>query len=593
MAKQYLAVKTFGGYNRGSSDLVPYDQLVSVDNMWGKPDYASGNLLGILSKIPHVANYKKVLPAAGRARGLYFWNKDPTNVAEQYIFAWQCTTDYTVGKLYIYYPAPTDNWFEIYTDANPYHADFETDASTKLYWTNMGYIRKWMNTYTPATQSPKIKDKGGTAVAIAGATLTWNLTNTVTSDIDISASIDEGDWIRKSSTSNYWDEVIQVAAGGLSMLLETASSENGASAAGGAEKAADNGPGAMQFLKVWKGKLWALDNINLYWSVSADFEDFTSTGAGSLSINPDGSFEYSAGLAFLDEYLFVFRNDSYLVYRWTGDATLPVELVKIVNQGCSSERTIQNVGEALIYFTGSDVRMANGSQDISIASPQLIKSFQASWQPGSYTYFTKTAADNTYPFAVYDDLRRTYTLFKPTSTSGNGYIYDTEKGIWIGSIYPSIVGDAIVAKEGTGTPVIIYSTITSTNQLKYFHRTTLDYTNGVVLFSPAFDFGEPEKKKKINWIEFVFHPKVNCDTTLKFNWWDFDETKTTPTAGSTGEQTYNLASSGASAEQRVRKRFYVNAEMYKFGWTMLETVGGTEGWGLIEYTICYEVMETT
>ena len=342
---------------------------------------------------------------------------------------------------------------------------------------------------------------------------------------------------------------------------------------------------------------------SVYWSVNGDFEDWSSVGSGNIqSSSVNGTWDYNAGMGELGDLLFVFRASSYLVYRWTGDVDLPIELVQTFNYACASERTIQDVGQALIYFTGSDVRITNGNQDISIATPQMITYFESSIINFNIPQcFTLTATDNSYPFAVYDKILDIYMLF----ISGACYAYKVKDKKWIGRLTDTSAGSAFLLEGTTDVPQVTFSTITSTNQMKKLSRKGLDGTNEAEIFSAPLDFGVPNKRKKINYVEFTFHPTRLCNTTIGFNWWDYGETRyeadILPLLFLTDAQSYILTSQDASSnEQRVKKRFYVNENVYKFGWVLFEDNDippsggvGTNGFGIIDWTVCYEITDNT
>jgi hypothetical protein len=614
MALQYLTVNTFGTFNRGNpADLVPNNSYIQMDNMWGKPDYQSAGFLNIISKIPDRASggIGGVMPSAGRARGI--WQYIPyisTMSTKNFVIAAQCTTDYTVNKVFAY-DVPNNTWYSLWdvgvlSGAYPYEG---VQFKDRFYMTFPGVgVYKWNGDTTNwLTPIPQLQDKGGTATAIAGATLTWNATATVTSDIDISALISKGQYIRRSSTSPYWDEVLKVAAGGLSITLSVASSDNGASAVGGAQKSAAFSTD-VYFPYIWKDKLWLCGNgYQLYWSVTNDVENYDTTlGAGSIIVA--GNYDdYPSGIASLEDYLFIFKETQYQVYKWTGDLDKPIELIRTIKQGCVSHRTIQNIGDALIYFTGKDVRMTNGNEDVSIAYPQVQGEFEYGAAYPMYKYFSATSTSNDYPFSVFYKQRNCYMLYVNSSC----YIYDVNEKKWVGKIVPSsssnVEGSAnILRTYGAVYDSVIWTRKTSSAQVQYYYPYAQSFNDDAIIFSSCMDLGVLNKKKKIKYVEFTFHRQPLCATYIGFDWWDFDETKSTPGvlfATNTNAQQYQLGAVVVppltDTEMRIKKRFYVNAEVNKFGWMLFEDNTtppsggiGTEGWGIIDWTICYEVMET-
>lgn len=213
---------------------------------------------------------------------------------------------------------------------------------------------------------------------LATAVLTWAGTATVTSDIDISATIKPGQWIRRSSTSIYWDEVAFVSVDGLTITLTEASSDTGASSAGAAQYTSAVSITA-KYAEFFKGKLFASDGLfNLYWSVSGDTEDMEGEGAGGFVVQ--GPYGNITGIRAFGDYLFIFRLNAYEVYSWTGDVDAPISQVNVVPHGCYSQLHTTTFSAGIAYLsTGQGMRVANASSDTEIAS-----------QFGKFTAFAPT-----------------------------------------------------------------------------------------------------------------------------------------------------------------------------------------------------------
>jgi hypothetical protein len=612
MALQYWTIRTFGGVNKnGQPSEIGGNQFRVCQNFEGRPDVSGTKDVGFLFKSPATANYKTTTGfTAGRTRGLFSFYPESTSTIS-WILAAQCVTDYSALTVFALDVA-NNTWKTLEDLLDPYHMDFE-QYGNKVYMTNGdanradGPYKWWHGSAAWETHLPPVRDKGGTATNIAGATLTWNLTNTVTSDIAVSALVLPGDWIRKSSASSYWDEVISVNTGGdgKTITLMEASSENGASGAGTAQKApqAYNTIGRPLFLKSFKNKIWAANNLGnadyysrLYWSVTADPEDWSSSGSGYLDIpNYQGDGTMIVGLGALDDYLFVFKDTKYYVYKWTGDLTTPIELIKTVNQGCVSERTIQDVGGALIYLVGNDVRMTNGNQDVSISDKQMRRYFEA---PGvtinrMFSYYVKGAADNLYPWAIIDRNRHLYKLVFPSSTTNaTCWNYDYKNGIWSNEENYYIAGHGALLEGAGVTPLQIIATSTSTNQLKQIYTYGGDLSTAGVLESMTLAAKDPAIKNKIAWVEFGFHPALGCDSDITFNYYKdyglIDTSKAQP---------YNLVWSIATetnTDNLTIKRFPVNEICNYFSWYLSAADGGgTDSLGLVYVTVAYEPMSTS
>jgi len=599
-----VVIKKSGGLNRGAGiDEVPGDQYIQLTNVWSRPDYsATTGYLGMLSKTPYRGTaYKGTTPAAVRSRGLFEYVKSiasdgtPNNYL---LHAGVAGTTYTAsdGRLYAL-DVKNNTWYTLVATGSPYHADFE-QRNGRVYMTYGGTIRKWNGDTTGWNDNaPTIANKGGTAVALTG-TVTWNGTTAVTgASTAFDTELQEGDYIRKSSTSVLWDEVKTITSA-TALVLSAASTETGAGSSGASQRAARGSTHDAytgRFLKIFKDKLFVFSSptypSRVWWSSTSQLEDLSATDAGYMDIGLDDGSS-GVGMAVLGDYIIFLKDYFYYVYRWSGDVDLPITFIKRFEQGCVSERTICEVEGSIFYFTGSAVRVTSGNQDL-LLSGQISYELNTNWKPLASSYFGLTAADNAYPFAEFDPVRGIYHLFLPGTTSGSAYMYDSEKRLWTGTLGVITDGSAEIMHDSTTIPTMVTSTMTSTNQLHSYHRTTLDYSNAATIMSGAMDFGEPTKKKKIYWQEFVFHPKINCSTTLGFNYWDFNETREKPTSGSAREETYALAYAGSSLEYRVRKRFKVLDEVYKYGWCLFETPGGTEGWTLIETTICYDISSTS
>ena len=618
---QYLSINTFGGLDRTNQLIVPINSpagniLKLCENFRGAPDLASVQisdpLVGMIMKSPEVSSYKTTMPAAGRARGLFQFFPTVGTTVGSYLLAFQCTTSYTAGTMYA---LDIDNnvWKTLGTNFDPYHADF-AQYGNKAYITlstvtgASGGIYKWWHGDTAWEAAlPLIKDKGGTAVNITGATLTWNATATVTSDINISALILKGDWIRRSSTSVYWDEVKSVAAGGLTITLIVASSDNGASAAGGAQKAEgfDSSIGEVpKFIKIFKDKMWCTYMINdttncgsrLRWSVTGDMEDWTSSGSGYMDID-HSSGEITTGLTSLDDYLFVFKDFSYYVYRWTGDLDEPIELVKVFNYGCIAQSTICEISDGLIYLSQGALRITNGNSDVDISgSMKEHFSVQLGWQSSSY-YFSLNSYDNARPWTLIDKFHHFYSLFL-TSGTANAYDfnYDYLKNQWAGTDYYYNAGRGCTVYSTTTKPVPVISKMSSSNQLIQFSPYAGNVTTSGYLESASFTSGIASKKLKIYWVEFEFHPILSAgiiDTTINFNY-----RKDFKAIDSAKQQTYHLDYAIGDGLDRSyisdTHRFQVNDECRYFSWYLTESFGGaaTDDIGIISWTISYDLLDT-
>lgn len=613
---QILTIKDFGGWFYNTSDYAKPNQYRYIANMIGLPLAISGgyDYATFVKKAPALASFKTTLAAAGKSRGLFQYS----TLSNTYIMAFQCTTDYTVGKLYAL-KYSTNTWYTLSTADSPYHATFAQFNDRVIMANGHAAFRKWDGDLTNwLANAPTLKDKGGTATAIAGATLTWNLTTTVTSDIDITTLISAGDWIRRSSTSLYWDEVKKVAAGGLSITLDVASSDNGASAAGGAQKVPDATTSKSfypWFIKSWKNKLWVWGSLysssqyaTLYWSVTADEENWSGDGSGSLDMVFDDGTR-AAGIETIGDYLLLFKDNSILVYSWTGDLDSPIEFVKKIETGCVSAFTIANVGAGVIYLSNNGYHYTNGTEDINITG-NIQDAWKTAYTIGRTTkdYYSLGSTDDLVPFAIYSPAINAYL----SGTYQSIYYYDLDKKMWNGvSAYSNtVIGRMIPLVSSPDITLVNTFAITgklgtATDQLRSLSNNSNETTEYCYLLSNPIDFGIPNKKKKVYWVDVVFGCDEYSSGTIYFNWWDYGETRHRPVndiAFQTDGQLFAINGAGTYIgpiaatyyKSRFRKRFFVNSEMSQFGYLIWDgTFTTSSGWGIIEISIAYEVCETT
>ena len=608
---QYITNTQFGGLNRNDQLIVPINApnppYNRVENFRGMVDYASSDetnytpVVGMITKSPQPVSWKGTMPAAGRTRGLFQFVPNIVDIAtKNYLVAYQVTTDYTISKLYAL-DIVNNAWYTLYTGSTYYPADAEV-YNGNIYMLLDGDFRKWNGDITNwATVAPKVNDKGGTAVAIATATITWNGTVTVTSSSDITATVLKGMLIRRSSSSLYWDEVLSVAAGGLTITLSAASSDTGASAAGGAQRAAYFSALNVQpwFIKFWKNKMWLCgNNDTLYYSVAGDPENWSDTtlGAGGIdlsSLNQEGV----SGIEFIDDYLIVFRDFSYLVYTWTGDLDEPIQLVREVPRGCISNRSIQKTPNGIIYLSDGDLRITTANDDNSLAD-SMLTAFRTTYGGNRHYYYWLSGANsNSYPWSILDKNRGIYSLHIPQTTGVTKVInYDYVKNQFLGTDYYYTAGHGCMVYEGAGSiPTFVFASSASSNQLKQFYSYGGDFSTSGKLESAIFYSGVASKKLKIHWVEFDFHPTLGngtIDTTVVFNYRkDFQAVDTTK------NQTYDLDYTVITNLDRAyicdTKRFYVNEECKYFSWVLSETFGAAaaDDIGIMGVTISFDLID--
>jgi hypothetical protein len=261
----------------------------------------------------------------------------------------------------------------------------------------------------------------------------------------------------------------------------------------------------------------------------AGLETFTGSDAGYLDV--PGAGVYGTGLANTDNYLFCFKDNNYVVYAHNSSLMPPVEEVKRWNYGTTCPRTIQRIDDALIYYTGTEVRLTNGFSDVSI-SDDIKSDLRNFHRTGSLmTFFSLSSTDNNYPSAIYDEINRIYHLYLPDAATGTciEFSYDIDRKIWLGQDKANNVGVPMkLYNTTTQTQAnIIYQPVTSSNEIFQISQTTGTQVTGEIQ-SADLSFGDTKRQKKINWIEFWVHlggadtayPKnITNEATLAFNYY--------------------------------------------------------------------------
>lgn len=606
---KYLTTNQFGGINRAEQIFVPVNAenppYSVVDNFIGGHSDASLGYIGMIKKSPHITPIiPDVFPAVGRSRGLFQYVPNITTIASlNFIIGYQQTTDYTVTKLYACNTTlGTNVWTTLVTGAGYLPASADV-YDGKIYMLLNSAMYKWNGDVTNWPTAPYMREKGGAGAAITVATLTWNGTATVTSDVDISAKVSYGDWIRRSSTSTFYDEVLSVAAGGLTITLTSASLDSGASAAGGAQKAGiftvAFGGLKPYFIKFWKNKCWVCgNNDNLYCSVTGDPENFTGTGSAAWDLSSQNQ-EGVSGIDFLDDYLLIFFDLHYEVWKWTGDIDEPIELVRTWPYGCASHRTIQKANGVLIYLSPGDVRITTGTEDQSIAGD--IKTYAAAFLGvnRSYYYFLTGAGANEYPWATIDMANQLYKLHLP-SGSGNTTVlnYDFRINQWVGRDSYYDAGHGLMFYLGpNANPYYTFSSMQkgagSVDILGFKVPPEASCDAAGIIESATFYSGLPNKKLKVYWVQYDFFPQtsgLSIDTNILFNY-----KKDLGATSAAKQLTYNMTYAAPATPELITKRFNVNDACQYFSWYLTETFNGAVGsltdFMILSWTMAYDVMD--
>ena len=473
-----------------------------------------------------------------------------------------------------------------------YHDKLYSCGSIGKSTSNGGALRKW-DASGSWSNAPYIRDTGSSSTSNITGTLTFTQTSSAVVGSGGSAfttELEAGDYITVDPTATppIWYEVLSITDN-THLTLMTNYAEVGAGHAT-CDFAYRYVLDTAQFIKLFKSSLWVIDTnqyVTLRKAVTGNPEDWTGTGAYQQIFYNES---ICSGFEVLGDYLLIFFPTKYYVYKFTGDVDAPIEEVNVINYGCSSPNSITNVGDYLIYFTGADIRVTSGGEDVSISNPQIDHEFNN----GQYAYdinyyYTLSATDSKMPFGVYNKALNTYTIYFPLADGVNthGYIYDLNRKTWIGELVNTTEGHGVMVRESSAVSKFVWaSSSEDSNQLYYTNRIDSDDSYFSSAMFKDYDFGEPDKKKKIKYVDITFYTEANCNLNLTFSYWaDVNDQR--------ANETFNLLESDGDSNYYVKKRFRVNDLLgYTFQFQLAETsnTGGT-GWGVDSVVINYEVLE--
>ncbi|OFY95241.1 MAG: hypothetical protein A2309_02930 [Bacteroidetes bacterium RIFOXYB2_FULL_35_7] len=632
---QYLSVNTFGGLNRNEQLIIPIqqnslsDQLqnclnfqggVSTETVAPSPLLSFQNLtplLGTITKSKAVINFPYLLPAtpdpvvptSGRARGMFQFFPSPGKLTNSELYYAQCSSDYNTGTLFKL-KIDSTIWVTLGSWTR-YHTFFCNYNDKVFLCANRIQLSKTMSLWDDWIS--RAYDKSAAASFIVGEDLTFTNGDTaVTGTGGTFSSSWRGLWIKKTAADD-WYEVVSVLNANTLYLSTVYSGVTGNGGLGNSQKANAIGEiinglsyGCMpKFIISFKEKLFianfevttsVIAPTRLRWSVTGDTEDWGGLGSGYIEVG-EGDGQAISGLGKIEDLLFVFKDRSSYIYRWTGDVDTPITLIKTFNFGCISNRTIQEVtigGVAgLIYLSNKDVRFTNGYSDYSIAGNMhefFLKSLETRT---SSTFFGATETDNYYPWAIIDKQNTTYSLCFPNSTTNYTvvYIYNYASNKWIGTsqYYDAGVGTSVTASSYYNERIVFAGTA-STNQLKQFDSTVNNISMSGILESATFYSGLPNKNMKIHWIEFAFKPNTSLPDIIIYLYCR----KNFQTLSTNQTYTLNATTLGTNGYPVNIKRFYINDTFKYFSWYLLEDAAdsSSSNFGIISWTICYDIVDT-
>lgn len=628
-----ISVTEFGGLNKNSQTInVKENEYPVMSNFTGTPNYNSPSLQGIITRIPSASNYKTTMPAAGRARGL-FYAPCGTSVNPAWLFASQLTTDppgggATFGDQTIYVlDIASNTWYtKDSTVVYPIFNDY-VYYNDKVYMTNgshgvgpstylepitkMGtYPNTIITTYWPSFIRIKDKYYDETDITTAYTTLTGTATFTAGSAAVVGAGtnfdpeVSAGDWIVMKLDDGppivYSEayEVRNVTDDTHLTLMTTV-----ATADAGNGKAIYSAPDVSflpRYIIEFKDRMFSLNELfypnRLRWSAIGEMERWTGDETGFLDIFPNES-GFGAGLGKLEDYLFIFKDYAYYVYSSVDDVDLPIQMLNKFPYRCCSFKTIQNVENYIVYFTGTDVRATNGSADISIANDKVKNYLYSYGSKGRVAFEQMNATSNQMPWALVDETKNQYILSLPTgtSTAPKTLIYDYVRKIWIGEDNVNDMGDGVIVEDYTSQyPTIVYASADSSNQIKQLSSTIGDFTNSGYIESKTFSAGKG-KQLQIYFIEFTIDKggtAGSLDTNITFNY-----KKNFGALDSSKEQTTRVTYATTGDNSNITLRFLVNQTCDYFSWYLKDTpvtgTPSTRSWSIVDWTMAYELKETT
>lgn len=515
----------------------------------------------------------------------------------------QCTTDYSVGKMSYML---NNTWYAVKNTSNtdltflPYHVSFSQyyDSfrnTNTLYFCNGDTLSKFFTDITVNStdnannQAVTLSDTAGSATALTG-TLTFNADKTVTgSGTSFTTEVQKGRWIRKSNATS-WEEVAYVVSD-TSLVLRSTPVATGAGSAGGSEIAPLTSLRPL-FCTIWKDKLWLLNLFNgpngaVYsrlicsdtWSSSTPWslETFTNAvgnTAGYLDIRMQ-DVSYGTGMVGVGDYLFVFSENEYIVYRFDTTYTPAISEVRRFRFGCNSADTIKVYGYSVIYFTGKEYRMTDGINDVSISDdikPHILYNADVSVMTD---YFGLSSADDKYPCAMLDSFNMQYKCWLNDASGTDTrfeYVYDLLKGEWISGVSNNYnVAKAIQTFSLNSSPTtnklnssyVLYLKPMAESTLRTIFFSDSGTQSQGTLMTQDMWFDDVQADKSVEYIDMWFHVPNGLTVTFDFQFYS-DGVAKYPTA-------ISRTITGTADDQLTKIRFVINSKGKFFRWRLRDT----------------------
>lgn len=578
---------------------------LNIEPMIADPDYFStmdkfmvspgrySQLLGVITKYPNVASWEiGTMPVTTRNRGLYDY---VDSNATHNIMAVMATSESLYNNFYMVNPGLAGWHTLISKEVSSYLGDSGTDHSSftsytdnfrnvsTCYFTTSGYYPyKWFSSTGASVYSAEVlSDCNGSATTLTGTvTFTNNSTAVSGAGTAFLSQAGKGRWIKETTTST-WYEIDNVASDTALTLRSAYSGTGGGVITARVAPLITHKP---VFIYSWKSRLWILNlasqgtlRLNCSAVVSsttpAALETWSSTDTGYLFVENLGT--KATGIVGLNDYLFIFTETGYNVYRYNASYLPPLELVKSWNYGCPAPNTIKVCEDSIIYYNGYELRQTNGFSDVSI-SDDVFFAMRYTYPALSFaSYFDGTTSENQYPCSLYDESTGLYSLYlsKNTSSESNVLIYDTRNKRWASKTTGSLGSyiNAIKYYAGYSYPQIMLASNQADNKL--YKLTTYGSTTitGEVK-SVASALGDAKQLKNINWIEFWIHVPPQTNTLEAPVYFDFNYFKdgtqalSTPVRFSVSNKTQN------DFDSYSKYRVPVNTTCTYFAWNLKDVI---------------------
>lgn len=611
----------------------PSNKLTLMQNYMHSYDRVSNKRLGVLTKTPAFDVWDSTLPVSSYGFDIYTFEWQKSQLTTNSVDIIENVKTTTPGSRLCRYNLDTGVMSTL-TDVSGsnistsyYHTPMAQDEDTwrkncTLYIGGLGnnLLKYFHEKYTTTTNKVANIQDINTTSSITG-TITWtNATAEVSgSGTSFTSQLTKGKWIQVHS-SGAWYEIdnsnSDTHAWLRSNFTEATTSDSSGRVSNDLTTDPYTGSGSFSpiHLKFWNQRLWfaTKNNSNLYCTglqsetVPAGYEDFTSsTSLNSPASIPVEGYGIITGIETIGNYLLAFKDTSYTVYRYSASASPPIEPVKTFRYGCASPRTIQQVDDGIVYFTGKQIRYTDGFNDTSI-SDDIDSEFRDSYstvQPATFWYYayvypTAQTYRTKYPTAFYDTEKKLYFISFPAtpSSSSRMYIYDFQKKVWSGQINGLNTSASTIYLDSTQyiTPRILMKlnvADTNTYVLNYFKTNT---TAGIVE-SADLSFGDTKRQKMINWIEFWIHTPATSSGTgevdFSFNYY------ADGTLNGTTQTKAILTASTDGVNKLTKVRFPVNCLCTYFRWKFSDynyvgTYAGNGNVSIIGGNICYDLVNT-